>query len=79
MNFWWITFAGGRKVGTLQAETREQALTRARGLHSHPIDAQKLPYPASPYLERIECPAFCRTPHSCAGRGTCPNSPSCAS
>lgn len=41
---------------------------------------KKLPYPASPILNRApdDCPAFCYDPSSCQGNGCCRKNPACS-
>jgi hypothetical protein len=48
------------------------------------IAAQSLPYPGHPIIWQFEhpvhgkCPAFCHSPQTCAGRGSCPKSYACS-
>ncbi len=51
-------------------------------------EIRPLPYPANPRLNRPDifgtdgvnygpCPSFCHRPNECAGKSSCPRSPSC--
>lgn len=43
------------------------------------VEAYSLPYPASPYAGNSEgWPAFCYSPETCKGRGSCPKNYACS-
>lgn len=76
--YYWITFKKDVRSGTVEADSREQALARAK-VFGDPARSEQLPYPASPVLDqRGECPAFCYSPTQCKNRNSCPQRPACS-
>ena len=90
MQAYWLTFTDGTKAccegqGPRDAKIIAEKLTGktvAGGVYDH-IEAQTLPYPASPRVWGFEhpvvgqTPTFCWRPNECAGKGSCPQSRSC--
>jgi hypothetical protein len=49
-------------------------------LNKQVVKIERLPYPGNPRIGdyRSGCPAFCMSPRSCAGRGSCPRNYACS-
>lgn len=77
--FWWIVYFDGTQ-GTLKASSKDEAMAKAKAIHPKKQlrECNKLPYPATPYLEPIDHPAFCYSPNACKGRSSCPRSYACS-
>jgi hypothetical protein len=77
-NFYWVRFAD-HAPGCVEAVTKDEAGERAAKF-GKVEKIQSLPYPANPRLDvRSDCPSFCYSPESCAGRRACPKHYSCSS
>lgn len=76
MSAYWIKFSD-RVPGCIEGSSVDEVLEKAKEF-GVPIGAERLPYPASPRLGAgTDCPSFCYSPSSCAGRSCCPKGPSC--
>lgn len=76
----WVRF-DGHKAACVEDETESAAKAQAAKITGcEVIDIQRLPYPAEPRIsaEKGSCPAFCFSPTTCAGRGSCPKSYACS-
>jgi len=92
--FYWVQFTKPIKTrqlgtressgGTIKADSRERAdgfaQTLAMVLHTEVKQLDVIPYPALPYLCKIDHPDFCHDPveNRCIGCTSCPRSPACS-
>ena len=90
MKPWWITFTDGSKAccegqSAYDVKRIAEHLTGkvVAGGKYEDIEAEGLPYPASPIIWRFDhpvfgmTPTFCFRPNECAGRSACPQGRSC--
>lgn len=89
---WWVKFADGTKACVERPKDiepadfqKEQVIAFASVLAAKvAVDADTIPYPASPRLNEVAygdygpCPPFCYTPDRCVGRGSCPKDYACS-
>lgn len=80
---YWVEF-DDRFPGCVEALNHTAAMDLAEQLTGVKAkECHRLPYPANPRLNRYAhashgvCPAFCYTPATCKGRGSCPHGPAC--
>lgn len=78
--FYWVEFNVPKYNGTIFAQSDALAEKIASQLaicstceNIKVISVKTLPYPANPYLMKIEHPAFCFEPNKCKGHTSCPN------
>lgn len=76
--FYWVE-TDNNSAGCVQADSKEQATKIAEDLQVGKATAVNvLPYPASPYWNKINHPSFCFQPNKCKGRSSCPRSYACS-
>lgn len=78
MPAYWVKFKDG-KGGCVEGTNAADATAEAESL-GEVVSLKVLPYPANPRLSKVQsdCPAFCFTPHLCAGKSSCPKSYACS-
>ncbi len=74
---WWVVFADGKKSRCFEGAEAD-VRTRAAAI-GEVKSVWVLPYPADPREEPMsECPSFCFSPTTCAGRTSCPKKYACS-
>lgn len=84
----WVTF-NGRGPGCVEATDPEAAKMKGLALTGcEPTDANILPYPTEPRLNKhvftdstgkaYSCPSLCFAPRQCVGKTACPQRYSCS-
>jgi len=73
---YWATFTDASPVCV---EAASEAVARVYAEKRGTVaEIKRLPYPASPRIgDMTQCPSFCYTPNTCAGRGSCPKDRAC--